>query len=133
MMPSHSIATLSLDEVCQIMEDKAKRTRSALPTTYHADLVIARAHQDLGIADTGLLWGDSGRLAATLEGLIRLWKEKKKVATSGQNRLFYAALMTYAGRWRAKLIQGSDSLPDALEPSNIAPWLAYHQEPTEVD
>jgi hypothetical protein len=68
-----------------------------------------------------------------LEKLIVLWNDKREKATSGHNRLFYAALMTYAGRWRAKLEQGSDTLPDALEPGNVAPWLAYHQPATDED
>jgi hypothetical protein len=112
---------------------QALATHSALPTTYHRELVIARAHQDLGIADVGLLWGDSGRLIATLKGLIAFWEGKRKQATDGHNRLFYTALMTYAGRWLARLEQGSDSLPDALEPGDLAPWLKYvnHNQDTE--
>jgi hypothetical protein len=112
---------------------KAAATKSALPTTYHAELVMARAGQDLGVSDADLLRVDSWQLAATLEGLIRLWKEKKKAATSGQNRLFYAAMMTYAGRWRARLAQGNKALPDALSPDNIAPWLVYHQPKIDED
>ena len=137
MMPSHSIATLSLDDLCQIMKRDAKRTKSALPTDYHACFVQAKVllHQHAG--QTGL--GKSkrrARMIAALGALILEWQrecEKSQKAGDADERMFYLALLTYAGQWLAKLKQGSYRLPDVLKPDNIAPWLAYHQAKTDED